>query len=96
MTAQLRPSALKTVPLAIELSDQVRMLNGARESGRNAGLTNLRAWNTQGAEVTLVTPDNTSRDCVFLPGLMRETEEDNPAGARRPTIVVDVLLAEVG
>ena len=96
VTAQLRPSALKTVPLAIELSDQVRMLNGARESGRNAGLTNLRAWNTQGAEVTLVTPDNTSRDCVFLPGLMRETEEDNPAGARRPTIVVDVLLAEVG
>jgi hypothetical protein len=95
-TAQLRPTAIKSVPLSIELSDGVRLLNGTRESARKAGLTNLRTWNTQAAEVTLVTPDGTSRNCVFLPGLMRETDIDNPSGARRSTVVVDVLLAEVG
>lgn len=98
LTAQLRPSAVKTVPLTVYLADRQELLNGALGGTPNSDLTQLRTWNGQAAEVTLEMPSGpsgtTSRTCIFLPGVMVEEEIAHEAG-RRSEYAVTMLLAEV-
>lgn len=98
VTAQLRPVAVKTIPLTMHLADHQRLLNGALGGTPKSDLAQLRTWNAQAAEVTLEMPSGpsgtTSRTCVFLPGVMREEEIAHEAG-RRSEYAVTVLLAEV-
>ena len=96
LTAQLRPAAVKTIPLTVYLADQQLLLNGATGGSPKGDLAQLRAWNTQAAAVILRTPGEYggARNCVFLPSTLVEKEVAHEAG-RRPELEVSFTLAEV-
>ena len=96
VVSQLRPTAVKTIPLKVYLADQQQLLNGAISSTLKGDLAQLRTWNGQAAEVILRTPAEygTSRNCVFLPSTLTEVEVAQEYG-RRPELECSFILAEV-
>ena len=92
--AQLRPKALKYIPVQFYVADHVRNLKGAVYSSYKGDLDQLRTWSNQAAEVTLTDPNGTSRDVIFLPGRSKE-EEVSFENQRRPEIVFSALLLDV-
>lgn len=95
VTAQLRPSTLKVLPLSLHLADGQRLLNGTIATrGPVADLSQLETWDAQAAEVIVADDRSTTRNMVFLPGLMK-VEEIHHEAYRRPEYIVGVVLAEV-
>jgi hypothetical protein len=95
-TGQLRTDAIKTIPLRLYLANGQRLLNGMFDykvvpTKRNQ----LRTWNTQSDEVVLTGTEGETRNCIFLPGMMRESEIIRGYHSQ-PEYIVDVLLGEVG
>lgn len=94
VTCQLRPDAIKVIPMQTYLADHQMMLNGARESRVKLKLTQLKTWNDGANEVTVVAPDKTSYTMVFLPGSLR-IRETAKMPKRRAEYLVSFLLASV-
>jgi len=92
--AQLRPKALKYVPVQFYVADHARNLKGAVYSSYKGDLDQLRTWSNQAAEVTLTDPNGTARDVIFLPGRSKE-EEVSFENQRRPEIIFSALLLDV-
>ena len=93
-TSTLRPPATAMLPLSLHLGRGVMNLNGSSIGRPVQDLAQLRVWDSQAAEVTLVDAERTSRSVVFVAGKMRVTELSNEAGMS-PSYKVDVLLATV-
>ena len=94
VTAQLRPDAIKMLPLSAVLEDQQLLLNGTIGGTPKADLSQLKTWDNQAAEVRVSGPDGNNYDCVFLPGSLRVTELAHEPG-RRPSYRADFVVAEV-
>ena len=94
-TCQLRPTAVKQLPLALYIANGIKLNNGTIENKGKTKRDQLRTWNTQAAEVVVTDIENGTRNCVFLPGQMRETEMFESYHGF-PQYRVDVVLAEVG
>jgi len=92
--AALRPTTIKSMLLILYLADGQRLLNGAISGTSKGDLSQLNTWNEQAAEVTLVDPAGTSRDVVFLPGVMKVTEKVK-THKRRAEYLVFTMVAVV-
>jgi len=92
--SQLHPDPTKIFPVEVYLADNQIILNGT-EGGRVRGdLSQLETWNGGAADLTLATPDKTSRQVIFLPGSMQQRESHKEHG-RHAEYHVSFLLAEV-
>ena len=91
----MRPTAVKQLPLALYIANGIKLNNGIIENKGKTKRDQLRTWNTQAAEVVVTDIENGTRNCVFLPGQMRETEMFESYHGF-PQYRVDVVLAEVG
>ena len=92
--SQLHPNPTKIFPVEVYLADNQIILNGT-EGGRVRGdLSQLETWNGGAADLTLATPDKTSRQVIFLPGSMQQRESHKEHG-RHAEYHVSFLLAEV-
>jgi hypothetical protein len=92
--SQLHPDPTKIFPVEVYLADNQIILNGT-EGGRVRGdLNQLETWNGGAADLTLATPDKTSRQVIFLPGSMQQRESYKEHG-RHAEYHVSFLLAEV-
>ena len=94
VTAALRLSAIKSIPMQCYIADNVTLLNGARGGTGKSDLSQLVSWNAGAPEVVLKEPDGTSRNCVFMPGTFRQ-EEVAVVKGRRSEYVVSFLLGVV-
>ena len=94
LRSQVRMGALKLLPLAIHVGDEVPNRAGALEKDSTGLMTQLRSWNAQTDEVTVVDELGTSRECIFLPGTFKEQVVSHEY-LRRPVYRVDFILAEV-
>ncbi|MBM3945508.1 MAG: hypothetical protein FJ317_08505 [SAR202 cluster bacterium] len=94
VAATLRPPDLKLLPVQITLADGLTLLNGARGGSPKTGLSQLRAWNSQAAEVVITDPEGTEHCMVFLPGTLT-VQETAREGVRRSEYTVSFTLAEV-
>ena len=92
--SQLHPDPTKIFPVEVYLADNQIILNGT-EGGRVRGdLSQLETWNGGAADLTLATPDKSSRQVIFLPGSMQQRESYKEHG-RHAEYHVSFLLAEV-
>ena len=92
--SQLHPDPTKIFPVEVYLADNQIILNGT-EGGRVRGdLNQLETWNGGAADLTLATPDKSSRQVIFLPGSMQQRESYKEHG-RHAEYHVSFLLAEV-
>ena len=92
--SQLRPSAIKSIPIDLHIADNQTILNGARQTTSKGDLSQLKTWNNQSEELKLTTPDGETFQIVFLPGMFRVTQIAHES-KRRPEYRVQALLAEV-
>ena len=95
LTCQLRPAAVKLLPLSFYLANGLALNNGMVENQAKTKRNQLRYWDTQGAEVVVTDTEGGTRNCVMLPGQMKETEVRN-GYHQFPEYKCDVVLAEVG
>ena len=95
LTCQLRPSAVKLLPLSFYLANGIALNNGMVENKAKTKRDQLRTWDTQGAEVVVTDTEGGTRNCVMLPGQMKETEVRN-GYHQFPEYKCDVVFAEVG
>jgi len=95
LTCQLRPAAVKLLPLSFYMANGLVLNNGMVENQAKTKRNQLRIWDTQGAEVVVTDTEGGTRNCVMLPGQMRETEVRN-GYHQFPEYKCDVVLAEVG
>jgi len=95
LTCQLRPAAVKLLPLSFYLANGLVLNNGMVENKAKTKRDQLRTWDTQGAEVVVTDTEGGTRNCVMLPGQMKETEVRN-GYHQFPEYKCDVVLAEVG
>lgn len=93
VTSQLRPDRLRLLPLKLRLAYDMRLLNGTTAGSVTGDLAQLRIWDGQAAAVTVVDPEGTSRNYVFLGGTLKIRELRKEVG-RRPEYLIEVLLAE--
>jgi len=97
ITAQLRPSVLKLLPLTLHVADGLELLNGTYEYNSSALLSQLRSWNAQTDEVTVTLGEpieTATYECIFLPGTYKERVLLREYG-HRPEYEVSFVLAEV-
>lgn len=94
VTSQLRPCPLKTFQIDLYLADQQWTLNGGTETKTAGNLSQLKTWDGQASEVTVIDPEGVSRSMVFLPGTFNQ-RETTKAHARRSEWVISALLTEV-
>jgi len=95
LTCQLRPVAVKLLPLSFYLANGLALNNGMVENQAKTKRNQLRTWDTQGAEVVVTDTEGGTRNCVMLPGQMKESEVRN-GYHMFPEYKCDVVLAEVG
>ena len=95
LTCQLRPAAVKLLPLSFYLTNGLVLNNGMVENKAKTKRDQLRTWDTQGAEVVVTDTEGGTRNCIMLPGQMKETEVRN-GYHQFPEYKCDVVLAEVG
>ena len=95
LTCQLRPAAVKLLPLSFYLTNGLVLNNGMVENKAKTKRNQLRTWDTQGAEVVVTDTEGGTRNCIMLPGQMKETEVRN-GYHQFPEYKCDVVLAEVG
>ena len=95
LTCQLRPAAVKLLPLSFYLTNGLVLNNGMVENKAKTKRDQLRDWDTQGAEVVVTDTEGGTRNCIMLPGQMKETEVRN-GYHQFPEYKCDVVLAEVG
>jgi len=95
LTCQLRPVAVKLLPLSFYLANGLALNNGMVENQAKTKRNQLRTWDTQGAEVVVTDTEGGTRNCVMLPGQMKESEVRN-GYHQFPEYKCDVVLAEVG
>ncbi|MDP2652573.1 MAG: hypothetical protein Q8Q08_00920, partial [Candidatus Omnitrophota bacterium] len=95
LTCQLRADSIKLLPLSLYVANGIMLNNGMVENRAKTKRDQLRTWNSQGGEIVLTDTEGGTRNCLFLPGRMRETELSNGYHAF-PEYRVDVLLGEVG
>jgi len=95
LTCQLRPAAVKLLPLSFYMANGIVLNNGMVENKAKTKRDQLRTWDTQGAEVVVTDTEGGTRNCIMLPGQMKETEVRN-GYHQFPEYKCDVVLAEVG
>ena len=92
--AHLRPDAVNVLPLDVLLDDDMMLGSGALSSSQKGDLSQIRTWADQSAEVTVVDPEQTSRDYVFMRQTLTVDEVSKEPG-RRPAFRVRVNLIQV-
>ena len=92
--AHLRPDAVNVLPLDVLLDDDMMIGSGALSSSQKGDLSQIRTWADQSAEVTVVDPEQTSRDYVFMRQTLTVDEVSKEPG-RRPAFRVRVNLIQV-
>ena len=93
VSSQIRTEALRVLPLTLHLADRQIRLNGARRGRPNLDRAQLKTWDEQAAEVTVVDATGESKDYVFLPGHFRQVQTAFEMN-RRPEWAITVMLAE--
>jgi hypothetical protein len=86
---------VKLLPLSFYLTNGLVLNNGMVENKAKTKRDQLRTWDTQGAEVVVTDTEGGTRNCIMLPGQMKETEVRN-GYHQFPEYKCDVVLAEVG
>ena len=99
LTFQIRTTAIKSLPLVVELADGQRLKNGLPSYSSGSDLTQLESWDAQAGEVTVKVPKGvvgtgTSYNMVFVPGSLRVNEVANPH-RKRPAYEASFTLVEV-
>lgn len=95
LTCQLRTESLKLLPLHFYLANGMKLRDGRIENQAKTKRDQLRTWNAQAAEVVVADTEGGTRNCVFLPGQLRE-QELRDGFSQFPEYDVSVVLAEVG
>lgn len=97
VTYTLRPAALKILPLSLYLADGQVNYNSAPGGGAGRpklDLAQLETWDNQPSEVVVKDARGTTRNMIFLPGVMKVEELANEY-TRRPEYLATCFLVEV-